>query len=301
MADYSVHVDTVSLQTEGGGVVHPNSEVYDTERLACSVLVTNLAPNETGLLSVSWLLDGSEVMGETHAGIQALGSEWLRYRDYLTIPAGHHEVAVQVTPEDTTLVNGGSSTIAFNVVPNPHHRAMPEGKEAYHEGWAQADVHIRIDNWQGHAIQTGEAVIQFSGHGGETSGERGAIEDGLLTYDQLWVPSGQGTVRLWVTLPEGTVNQLHGTADTTLADGVIRLAFTQDHTRETMSHSEAKTRADKLGGKVSGGLDFKIWKAGAEVSYEHLWQSTDTDTETYEIWIAQPTLHWRGDLTPGQR
>jgi len=301
MGDFDLTYGEIVLQTETGGVLHPNDQAFATERLSFSVGVTNPAPSETGLLTVSWWLNGAEHGGETHMGAKPNDTVWLQWWSP-PMQQGQNSLTVRVEPEDTLTFNAGERTTQFTVVAHPHRDAMPEGGEAYHEGWTQADVHIRIDNFLGDWLTTGDAVVQFTGPGGESQGIQSRVEDGQVTFHQAWVPTVGGEVRLWITLPHGNVNQLHGQTEVgEVHNKVVNMAFTQDHTKETKTHSEAKTVSDTLGGEANYGWDFGITKAGVKVSYSHMESSTDTDSTQYDVLYAQPTLHSRTDAVPGQR
>ena len=145
---------------------------------------------------------------------------------------------------------------------------MHEGEEAGHQGWSQRQVYVVVRDYAGDGFNS-EAYLTFSGPGGEAS-ERGQIVDGNLTLDNVWVPN-DGNVVITATTSQHEHPTIHGTTGFKADGESVRLNFIQAKNIHSESWSNMEQFTDKVGVKGSAGVDFKIWKAGIEVSGEHSW------------------------------
>ena len=297
MSSFALELGTITLDTEAGGVLHGHDEAYGTERVFFSVPVTNPGPSDSGPFAVEWHVDGSMVSGSTHQSLRPGESDWLQWWSF-PLAESEHQLVVELAPEEPE-VRGAEAAMRFKVFHHPHGRAMEEGKEMYAEGWKQAHLLIRVHDFMGHLMSSGEAVIQLIGRGGETQ-ERGRVEDGIIDFGEVWVPES-GQCRLWITRPQGRVNPLSGTAEVDGSGSTVRLAFTQRKTIENHSYKTAHQATSTYGTKADVGWDFGIVSAGLEISAEYSETDTEESGREYQVWKAEVELESRADATARDR
>jgi hypothetical protein len=294
----ALQLGEITLDTEaGGGVLHGHDEAYGTERVSFSVAVTNTGPDESGPFGVEWRVDGTMQSGSTHRSLAPLESVWLQWWSY-PLAEAEHDLVVDLAPEEAD-VRGTQGSMRFKVFHHPHGRAVAEGAEAYAEGWKEATLLVRVHDFMGHPMTSGDAVIQLLGHGKESQ-ERGRVEDGIIDFGKVWVPDS-GDCRLWITRPQGKVNQLHGTGEVDGSGSTVRLAFTQRHTEETHSYKTAHQATSTYGTKADVGWDFGVLSAGLEISAEHAESDTEEEGREYKVWKAEEELESRADATARDR
>jgi hypothetical protein len=285
--DYAVSVGQISMTTEGGGIVHTQDEAYATERITYYAEIRNDTAQYLGPLEVDFTVDNNSIAwgGMSHKGIEPHSAIWVHgYTDHLAV--GNHTLHVKVNPGDT-LFRGGEQTLDIIVLEPHSRRAMQEGAEAGHEGWAQRQVYVVVRDYAGAGLNS-DAYLTFSGPGGEAS-ERGQVVDGNLTLDNVWVPN-DGNVVINVTTAQQEHPTIQGTTGFKADGSSVRLNFIQAKNVHTESWSDMDQFMDKVGVKGSAGVDFKVWKAGIDVSYEHSWGESHTHAETYEVWIPTGQL-----------
>jgi hypothetical protein len=285
--EYALTVGQITMTTEGGGIVHTQDEAYATERITYYAEIRNDTDQYLGPFEVDFTVDNNSIAwgGMSHQGIEAHNAIWVHgYTDHLA--PGQHALHVRVNPGDT-LFRGGEQTLDITVLQPHSHRALQEGAEAGHDGWAQRQVYVVVRDYAGAGFNS-DAYLTFSGPGGEAS-ERGQVVDGNLTLDNVWVPT-DGNVVITVTTPQQEHPTIQGTTGFKADGNSVRLNFIQAKNVHTESWSDMEQFMDKVGVKGSAGVDFKVWKAGIDVSYEHSWGESHTHAETYEVWIPTGQL-----------
>lgn len=298
MSEYKLEISQITMQTEGGGIVHAEDEAFATEKVVYYAEVANNTDQFLGPIEVRFLIDGQDVGwgGMSHMGIAAGQSEWFQGSTD-TLSVGQHTLHIEIEPGDT-LFEGGEQTIQLNVLKPKSGRAMGEGEEAGHTGWEQRQVYLWIEDYTGAPMSSGEAYIVFSGPGGETA-ERGEVVDGRLTLDNRWTPNN-GQIHLTV-VSEGRT--LTGGGNFVVEQGVdsVQRAYTQAKHIEKKTARTAKEAAAKVGVTGTYGVDFKVFSAEVEVSAEYSESVTHEEGVEYEVWVPKNILEHSGDDTAAAR
>ncbi len=286
--DYALTVGQITMTTEGGGIVHPEDAAYATEGITYYAEIRNDTHQYLGPFEVHFTVDGESIAawgGMSHQGVPPNESVWVNgYTERLSV--GSHTLHVKVEPGDT-LFRGGEQTLPINVLAPRSRRTLQEGDEAGHSGWSQRQVYIIVRDYAGAGFDS-EAYVTFSGPGGEAS-ERGEIVDGNLTLDNVWVPD-EGNLVLTVTTNQQQHPTLEGTTGFKVDGNSLRLNFMQGKRIIEESWSDMEEFSNKVGVTGSAGVDFKIWKFGAEVSYERTWGESHTEAQSYEVWVPTGQL-----------
>ncbi|MGH9244069.1 MAG: hypothetical protein ACRD29_07085 [Acidimicrobiales bacterium] len=308
MSEYRLDIGEITMKTEGGGIVHAEDEAFATEKVVYYARVDNFTDQFLGPFEVDFLIDGQKLGwgGMSHQGIAVGQSEWFQgFTDRLSV--GNHTLHIKIdtggatvdTGDSTALFEGGEQTVHLRVLEPASHRAMGEGEEYGKTGWFQRQVYLWIEDFRGQGLPRGDAYVTFSGPGGEAS-ERGQVVNGDLTLDSVWVPN-EGNIRLVVATQQLGGKQLTGGTNFALKGDSVRMAFTQEKRIENKSASEAKQLAASLAVKGSYGVDFKIFKAGVEVTATASASETWTEGVSYEVWLPQDILSHAGDDTAAAR
>lgn len=286
--DYALTVGQISMTTQGGGIVHPQDAAYATEGITYYAEIRNDTAQYLGPFEVDFTVDNNSIAawgGMSHQGVAPHQSIWVHgYTEHLAV--GNHTLHVKVNAGDT-LFRGGEQSMDIVVLAPHSRRAMPEGTQAGHAGWSQRQVYIVVRDYAGVGFNS-EAYVTFSGPGGEAS-ERGQVVDGNLTLDNVWVPN-DGNVVINVTTQQSEHPTIQGTTGFKADGESVRMNFIQAKNVHTESWSDMDQFMDKVGVKGSAGVDFKIWKAGIDVSYEHSWGESHTHAEQYEVWVPTGEL-----------
>lgn len=286
--DYALTVGQISMATEGGGIVHPRDAAYATEGITYYAEIRNDTAQYLGPFEVDFTVDDHSIAawgGMSHQGIEPHSAVWVHgYTDHLAV--GNHTLHVRVNAGDI-LFRGGEQSMDIVVLEPRSRRALHEGAEEGRHGWSQRQVYIVVRDYAGAGFDS-EAYVTFSGPGGEAS-ERGQVVDGNLTLDDVWAPD-DGNVVITVTTPQQEHPTIQGTTGFKADGDSIRLNFIQAKNVHTESWADMEQFTHKVGVKGSAGVDFKIWKAGIEVSYEHTWGESHTHAEQYEVWVPTGEL-----------
>lgn len=286
--NYALTVGQISMSTQGGGIVHAQDAAYATEGITYYAEIRNDTDQYLGPFEVDFTVDDDSIAawgGMSHQGVAPHQSIWVHgYTERLAV--GNHTLHVRVNPGDT-LFEGGQQTVDIVVLPPHSHRAMQEGTEAGHSGWAQRMVYIIVRDYAGEGFNS-EAYVTFSGPGGEAS-ERGEIVDGNLTLDNVWVPN-DGNLVITVTTNQQQHPTIQGTTGFKADGDSIRLNFIQAKHVISESWSDMDGFTDKVGVKGSAGIDWKIFKFGVEVTGEHSWTESHTHAQQYEVWMPTGEL-----------
>ncbi len=295
-AGYSLQIGEITMQTQGGGVVHREDEAFSTEKVIYSSYITNPTDQFLGPFDVDFLVDGQDIGwgGKSHVGLQPGAGEWFQGSTD-TLSVGDHHLEIKITPGDT-LFRGGEQSLALRVLQPKSHRAQPEGSMDHHAGWTKRQVYLFIKDFGDVGFDNAEAYVTFSGPGGEES-ERGQIVDGNLTLDNVSIPS-EGTLMQWVTTPQSMNPTIHGGTTFTVSGESLRMNAYQDRTTLHESWANAEEFHDKVGVSGHAGLDFKIVKLGVDVSAEHEWGETHTHASSYDVWLATGSIKF-GDRPGG--
>jgi hypothetical protein len=296
MADNQLTLGLVTMDTEAGGVLHDQNTAYNTERVYFSVSVQNMTTVESGLFGVEWYVDGQLQAGSTQQSIAAGATEWAQAWS-LPLQDGEHHAVVRVIPENPDFVYS-EAEMPFTATRNPHHAAMAEGAEIGHEDWKHSTLLVRIHDFMGNLMKSGECVVELIGTGGESQ-ERGQVEEGVVNFGEVWVPNGHAMARVYVSREMGP--HLSGNAEFTDVSHELILSFTQKHHVEPHSHKSAKSATDSHGSKAEIGFTFGIWSAGGEISAEHAESETEEDGVEYQIWLADDVLESRSDAVAHDR
>ncbi|MGH9117550.1 MAG: hypothetical protein ACRD0A_06645 [Acidimicrobiales bacterium] len=299
MSDHKLEISQITMQTEGGGIVHAEDEAFATEKVVYYAQVSNDTDQFLGPIEVRFLIDGQDVGwgGMSHIGIGPGESEWFQGSTD-TLSVGQHTLHIEVEPGDT-LFEGGEQTITLNVLAPKSRRAMDEGEESGDTGWKQRQVYLWIEDYTGAPMASGEAYIVFNGPGGETA-ERGEVVDGRLTLDNRWTPTG-GQIHLTVVSDGRTLTGGTNLSDIDEGDDTVQKSFSQAKAINKMTARTAREAAAKVGITGSYGVDFKVFSAGVEVSTEYSESVTHEEGVEYEVWVPKNILEHAGDDTAAAR
>jgi hypothetical protein len=286
--NYALTVGQITMSTQGGGIVHQQDEAYATEGITYYAEIRNDTDQYLGPFEVDFTVDSNSIAawgGMSHQGVAPHQVVWVHgYTERLGV--GNHTLHVKVNPGDT-LFQGGEQSLAITVLQPHSHRAMQEGAEAGHQGWAQRQVYFIVKDYAGAGFNS-EAYVTFSGPGGEAS-ERGQIVDGNLTLDNVWVPN-DGNVVITVTTHQESHPTIQGTTGFKADGESVRLSFLQAKRVISESWSDMEEFNTKVGVKGSAGIDWKIFSFGVEVTAEHGWSESHTHAQQYEVWVPTGEL-----------
>jgi hypothetical protein len=285
---YALTVGQISMTTQGGGIVHAKDAAYATEGITYYAEIRNDTAQYLGPFEVDFTVDNNSIAawgGMSHEGVGAHQAVWVHgYTEHLA--PGNHTLHVKVNASDN-LFRGGEQSLAIEVLEPHSHRTMQQGAEAGHQGWAQRQVYVVLRDFTGAGFNS-EAYLTFSGPGGEAS-ERGQVVDGNLTLDNVWVPN-DGNLVITVTTQQHEHPTIQGTTSFKSEGESVHLQFIQAKSTHTESWQDMEQFTDKVGVKGSAGVDFKIWKAGIDVTYEHSWGESHSHAQTYDIWTPTDQL-----------
>lgn len=285
--DYRLEIGPIQMHTEGGGIVHPEDAAFATEKVTYYAEVQNNTMQFLGPFEVDLTIDGGTIAygGMSHQGLQAGQTMWAQgSTDHLAV--GNHQLHVTITPGDT-LFQGAQQTLDINVLPAHDRRAMHEGTEAGHTGWSQRQVYLTLKDYSGAGFTT-QAYVTFSGPGGDVS-HQAEVSDGDCTLDNIWVPN-EGTLRIAINSGQTQHPTLHGTAGFKVEGESVRVGFIQQHMVHQMNHTDLETWNNHFSTQLHAGADFKIFKFGADVTYEHEWGGSSSDSDTWEVWTPTENL-----------
>jgi hypothetical protein len=300
---YRLDIGEITMQTEGGGIVHTESEAFATEKVTYYAAVVNNTDQYLGPFEVDFTVDDHDIAwgGMSHQGVPAGESVWVHGQTEHLAP-GWHTLHIRVNTGDD-LFQGSEQSVQLHVLEPRTRRAMHDGQESHHEGWKRRQVYLAVEDFAGEPFDQKEAYVTFSGPGGEAS-ERGFIEGGRLTLESVWAPT-TGSVTLEVLTGQQVAlahgGRISGTTNFTITEEArqpgqemwgspLQMSFYQirKETKTTVGH--ASEHNNKIGGSAKGGLDFKIWSAEAELTYEHGWSESESESTEITIWSATPNL-----------
>jgi hypothetical protein len=302
--DYRLELGTIAMYTEGGDIVHESDEAFSTERVDYWAEVVNTSDQYLGPFEVLFLIDGHDIGwgGTSQEGVAAGETFWAQGATG-SLEEGQHELTIRIVSGEPDLFVGSEQSITLTVLPKYSGRSMEEGEEVGREGWSQRMVYITARDYVGVGIN-GEAYVEFSGPGGK-SAERGTVDRGDLTLDNVWVPTTEGNLNVTIQADVAGGMTLTGNSSFEDAEDGIVLGFTQAKRRVAVTITDVEEFRFMLSERGQIGVEFKLFglKAGGEVEItsEQEWASSHSESTEYEIWEPQEVLDDRAHGTTETR
>lgn len=153
----------------------------------------------------------------------------------------------------------------------PHEIRIPEARRRRileRAGWRQTNVIVTLHDFLGEPLKVHRVFAEFRAPGVAATHEIGDVHRGVVIWSNVWLQP-EGAVRLFaVKLGEAALVP-EGISDYTLpTPGALRLAARQRSREVTVTATTSEEAAAKVGVKGTFGVDFKVFKAGGEISEE---------------------------------
>jgi hypothetical protein len=286
--DYRLDVSQITMQTEGGQIVHREDEAFATERVFYFAEVVNNAAGFLGPFEVHFMVDGQQVGwgGMSHQGLTFGESFWAEgYTDPLRV--GAHTLAIKIESFEPELFASSESEYELNVLPPRSRGSVADGDEDELAGWAVRDVVLSIKDYEGGMVD-GDIYVEINDPRHRVA-YRAVVEQGSVNFaEQTRAPEHGGSFVLTVTTSGGRTLSGGGAFDD--GEGPIVKTYVEEKRIETHTFQTEEQWQAMIGTTLSAGVDIKIFSFGAEVTGEYTWGETITQGREYEIWIAQSKL-----------
>lgn len=279
------------FQTEGEGFAHEHGEASSAENVYVYLELENDDYNETGTFSVTFTVGGAFQSGETHQSMPGgtVAEQWFTCGP---LPAGEHELKITLEPEESgyeweePIVEG----CLWVTVEQARSSAIPDDSE-YSRDWALVDILINADNFLERPLSGARFYARIVDTDGKTAAHDGEVDDGILSIPQVWAPTTNATIVLYVDALYGDdYMRLEGSGDFNVTGDAVKFHAVQGFQDVTVSASDEQTAAHMAGAKGSAGLDFKIIKVGGEVSTEDSDSHTTGRTEEWTVRVPRGNL-----------
>ena len=165
--------------------------------------------------------------------------------------------------------------------------SVDEGDEHELDGWTPRNLNLFVKDFAGRGVD-GTVYVEIN-DGRHRVAYRGEVEDGAVSIaESVRAPQSEGSLILTIHSRGGRQMSGGGTFDD--GTGSITKTYVESKRVETHTFQTEEQWEAMVGTTVSAGLEFKVFKFGAEVTGEYHWGETITSGVEYEMWFPQGTL-----------
>lgn len=179
----------------------------------------------------------------------------------------------------------------IDVLPTVRKKVEQQKRELQAAAAKPVDVQLIMVDWNGGNFGYGTtAHVAFESPGVPRIAMMGKPSPaGVVGFDDVELRDS-GTMSLMLTLSTGDTIEGVTEYEVKSAKSVMKFKAIQHHTRKKLRAKSIDEVKTKLGYKVNAGVDFKVLKAGGEVTRDNEYRSQWDDEVEWEVELGMPTF-----------